>query len=96
MNPVFGAAVYFVMWWIVLFAILPWGVRTAEEEGEALVPGQAPSAPVAPNLKKKALWTTAITTILFAIYWLVYTQGWLTYDDLPWGVDLNRRTPPAS
>ena len=24
-------AIYFMIWWVVLFAVLPWGVRTQEE-----------------------------------------------------------------
>ena len=41
-------AIYFVVWWIVLFAVLPWGVRTQEEEGEVVL-GTDPSAPANPR-----------------------------------------------
>lgn len=59
-------AVYFVMWWIVLFAVLPFGVRSQHEAGD-VVPGSEPGAPVAPGLLKKALWTTLASAVLFAI-----------------------------
>ncbi len=45
MKPTTIAAIYFQFWFLSLFLVLPFGVRTAEEEGVALVPGQAESAP---------------------------------------------------
>jgi predicted secreted protein len=58
-------AIYVTIWWIVLFAVLPLGVRSAEEAGETQPEGSDPGAPVAPMLAKKAAITTAIATILF-------------------------------
>lgn len=82
MSLVFAIAIYFVVWWIVLFAILPFGVTTQEEAGE-VVPGTAESAPAAPNLKPKLIATTIVATVIFAIiYWLV-AGGSVTLDDFP-------------
>ena len=39
-------AIYFVLWWIVLFLTLPFGVRSQHEDGEG-APGTDPGAPVA-------------------------------------------------
>ena len=61
-------AVYFVIWWTVLFAILPWGVRSLHEEGGGQ-PGSDPGAPSQPRLVQKALWTTAVTCVLFAAFY---------------------------
>jgi predicted secreted protein len=58
-------AIYVTIWWIVLFAVLPFGVRSAEEAGEELPEGSDPGAPVAPQLLKKAALTTVIATIVF-------------------------------
>ncbi|MGJ0391181.1 MAG: DUF1467 family protein [Methylocystis sp.] len=58
-------AIYVTIWWIVLFAVLPFGVRSAEEAGEELPEGSDPGAPVAPQLFKKAALTTVIATIVF-------------------------------
>ena len=44
MSLSFALAIYAIIWWIVLFAILPIGVRTQEEEGD-VSPGSAESAP---------------------------------------------------
>ena len=38
-------AIYFVVWWIVLFLTLPFGVRSQHEDGEG-APGTDPGAPV--------------------------------------------------
>ena len=58
-------AVYFTMWWTVLFAVLPFGVRSQQEGGE-VVAGSEPGAPIAPLLMKKAVWTTLASAVLFA------------------------------
>ena len=59
-------AIYFVMWWIVLFAVLPFWVRSQYEAGD-VVRGSEPGAPVAPHLLRKALWTTLASAMLFAV-----------------------------
>lgn len=67
MSVPLSIAVYFTMWWIVLFAILPFGVKAPHEAGSAdLPPGADPGAPVAPMLARKALWTTLVSALLFA------------------------------
>lgn len=63
--------IYIVMWWVVLFAILPVGVRSQAESGE-VVPGSEPGAPAAPKLMAKALGTTIVTTVLFAVFYGAY------------------------
>jgi len=60
-------AIYLTIWWIVLFAILPFGVRSSEEEGDTPKGGD-PGAPVAPKLWIKAVVTTFVSTILFALF----------------------------
>ena len=60
-------AIYFVVWWIVLFAVLPWGMRTQEEEGE-VTPGTPASAPANLNLAKKAMWTTIVSAIILFLF----------------------------
>jgi predicted secreted protein len=61
-------AVYFIIWWLVLFTTLPFGVRS-QAESEDVVAGTEPGAPVAPQLLKKALWTTVIATVIFIAVW---------------------------
>ncbi len=58
-------ATFFVIWFVVLFAVLPFGVKSQQEAGD-VVAGTDPGAPVAPRLLVKALWTTAIAVVVFA------------------------------
>jgi predicted secreted protein len=60
-------AIYVTIWWIVLLAVLPLGVRSAEEAGEERPEGSDPGAPVAPQLARKAIITTIIAAIVFGI-----------------------------
>jgi predicted secreted protein len=70
-------AIYFLIWWIVLFAILPFGVRP---QGEEAPPGTDPGAPVVPHLMAKLLWTTIVATVVFGLCALNYINGWITLD----------------
>lgn len=83
MSVASGFAVYVVIWWTVLFAILPWGVRTDQEAGQDPVQGAATSAPHKPLLAKKALWTTLVSALLFALYLANWINGWIELKDLP-------------
>jgi len=66
-----AAVIYLTIWWITLFAVLPLGVRSQEEVGEARPEGADPGAPAAPQLLKKAAITTVIAAILFGLVALV-------------------------
>jgi predicted secreted protein len=68
-------AVYFTAWWVCLFAVLPFGVRNHEEAHENLPEGADPGAPVAPLLVRKALATTALAAIVYAI--VVVMANWM-------------------
>jgi predicted secreted protein len=74
-------AIYFIIWWVVLFAVLPWGVRSQHEGGE-IVPGSDPGAPTIPGLKRKLIWTTIVAALVFALWHVVYTYRLITLDDL--------------
>jgi predicted secreted protein len=73
-------AIYFVVWWIVLFAILPLGVRNAHEAGETVLEGNEPGAPVQHQMGKKALITTVVAGVIFAMIYFAIQYGW------PWVV----------
>ena len=57
MSLTTAIAIYFIIWWVVLFVVLPWGVRSQEESG-AVSQGTDPGAPAIPRLWWKLLWTT--------------------------------------
>ena len=73
MNIVSGIVVYVILWWLVLFMVLPWGVRRTEAPDE----GHDPGAPERPMLWRKAAITTLIATILFGIVYSVVTSDLL-------------------
>jgi predicted secreted protein len=82
MQPTTAVAIYFLIWWITLFAILPWGVRSQEESGD-VVPGTDPGAPGLPRLVRKLLWTTLVASVLFALCWAIYKYKLITLEDFP-------------
>ncbi len=83
-------AIYCLSWVMSAFLVLPFGVRTADEMGVEKVPGQAESAPANFNPKKVMIKTTILAAILFGLYYLNYTQGWIGVDDLDFF------TPPSA
>ncbi len=83
MKPASAIAIYLLFWSLTLFAVLPFGVRTTREQGQEPVPGEADSAPHNPMLGRKLLWTTIISTTLFALFYANYVAGWLVLDDIP-------------
>jgi predicted secreted protein len=70
-------AIYFVIWWAVLFAVLPFGIRNAHEAGEAVDQGNEPGAPVNPRLALKAVITTGIAAVVFACFYWAKASGLL-------------------
>ncbi|HEY1474569.1 MAG TPA: DUF1467 family protein [Pseudolabrys sp.] len=67
-------AIYFIIWWVVLFAILPWGVRSQEESGE-VAPGTDPGAPAVHRIWRKLLWTTVTAAVVFGVLAAIYKGG---------------------
>ena len=61
-----AVAIYITIWFTVLFAILPIGIRSQEEEG-VVVPGTEPGAPIAPRLVTKAIATTLVSALLLGL-----------------------------
>jgi predicted secreted protein len=68
MNWVIGTATYFIIWWLVIFVVLPFGVRPTQADD----PGHAAGAPANPRLPLKFAVTTLITTVIWLlVYWAV-------------------------
>ena len=77
-----GFAVYFIIWWLTLFVVLPFGVRTQADHGERTL-GTDPGSPVHSRLGLKLVINTVISgVIFFAWYWLTYHMG-MGLDTLP-------------
>ena len=78
------AAIYILFWTLSLFLVLPFGVRTSEEEGEAGGAGHAESAPHRFSLGRAALRATILSALLFGLFYANYMFGWITAETLDW------------
>jgi len=74
-------AIFFLIWWVVLFAVLPWGIHSQHEGGE-ISPGTDPGAPIGVRLGRKLLWTTLVAIAIYAVCFFVYSKHWITIDGL--------------
>jgi predicted secreted protein len=77
---VFPSIVTFVIiWWTVLFVVLPLGLSrastTTAPEGP-LVPGADPGAPRQVDMRRKFVLTTVITAAIWLGVFIVATAGW--------------------
>ena len=73
-------AIYFLIWWVTLFAVLPWGVKAQGQEGAPA--GTDPGAPIVARLWAKLIWTTGVATVIFAICAYIYVNRLVTLDGL--------------
>jgi predicted secreted protein len=74
-------AIFFVIWWLCLFVVLPWGVRSQHETGE-VAPGTEAGAPHQPHLIRRAAATTVLAAIIFAGFYLYFNVYGKTLEDL--------------
>ncbi|WP_417515217.1 DUF1467 family protein [Minwuia sp.] len=86
MSVAGGIVIYVIVWWVVLFTVLPIGVRNSYEEGVEMVPGQADGAPVQPRILYKFGLTTAITTGIFGLIWASDYFGWVNWRQLMYDI----------
>jgi predicted secreted protein len=71
MDPLLGIAIYIVLWWLSLFMVLPMGVKSLSEGGVQDAEGHDPGAPVAPDLRKKAVWASIVAAVFWVIIFVV-------------------------
>jgi predicted secreted protein len=83
MSVFTGIAIYFTIWWTVLFSILPLGVVSHAEAGIDKGDGGDPGAPVDPKLKKKFITTTWIAAVLWTILFVVLKYELIHLPDVP-------------
>ena len=83
MDFALGVGIYIFIWWIVLFAVLPFGVRTQHEEGE-VVPGTPESAPAKTRMLRVFLINTVVATIVFALVYAVIAMKLITPENIPY------------
>ena len=81
MSIATAIAIYFIIWWVMLFAVLPWGVRSQDESG-TVAPGTDPGAPVSPRVWRTLIATTLAACVVFALFFLVYSYRLVTIEGL--------------
>ena len=72
-------AIYLIVWWLVLFSVLPVGAVSHAEAGIETPGGGDPGSPVDPQLKRKFIRTTWISALIFAPFWIAVHFHWLTF-----------------
>ena len=84
-------AIFFLIWWVVLFAVLPWGVRSQHEGGEIIAGHRSWRARLSQSCGRKLVWTTLVASVIFAACYVVYADHLVTLDSLlaPFGCQPN-------
>jgi len=75
-------AIMLLFWVMSAFLVMPFGIRSHDDDGAELVPGQVSSAPVNFNARKIARRATILSLVLFGLYYANYVKGWITIDDI--------------
>lgn len=73
-------AIYMLFWVISGFIVLPFGIRTPDETGEAMLNGQADSAPSNFRPGMVVIRATILSAVLFGLYYANYVEGWVTLE----------------
>ena len=76
-----SVAIFFVIWWLCLFVVLPFGVKSQHETGD-VAPGTDAGAPDRPHLLWRAAATTVLAAIIFACVYLYFGVYHKTLEDL--------------
>lgn len=82
MSLLTALAVYFIIWWVTLFAILPIGIRTQADEKDVTL-GTAESAPLKLQMRKKVMMTSLVSVVIFGVYFLITVMLGFSVDSIP-------------
>lgn len=74
-------AIYFLIWWVTLFVVLPFGIKSQHEDG-GFAEGTDPGAPAMARVGVKLMWTTIVATAIFALLFLGYRSHIIDLDAL--------------
>ncbi|MFB2552294.1 DUF1467 family protein [Ensifer soli] len=75
-------AVYFIIWWLTLFLVLPFGLKTQGEANE-IVPGTVESAPARFRPLKVVAWTTLIAALIHGCWYVASVEFGIGIDSIP-------------
>lgn len=77
-----GFAIYFLFWWLTLFAVLPFGIRSQADDEDRIL-GTEPGAPRKTNVGKKLLANTLLAGVVFFIYWYITEVAGYSLNNIP-------------
>ena len=69
---------YLIVWWTVLFAVLPWGNR----QPSTYETGMAPGAPVNPNIRRKLVATTILSFVVLGIIYVCIEMNLIDFREI--------------
>ena len=75
-------AIYFILWWVVLFAMLPFGLRTQDEQGDVTL-GTTESAPHGSHMMGAIVRTTLVSGVIFGAFYVAVVYLGFSFDDIP-------------
>jgi predicted secreted protein len=82
MNWIAYVATYFIFWWLILFLVMPFGLKTQEEDRNVTL-GTVASAPRGPHMLRAMLWTTLLTLVFIGALYLVVDVLQFGVSDFP-------------
>ncbi|MEM1064366.1 MAG: DUF1467 family protein [Pseudomonadota bacterium] len=92
MGIVAGLVLYAVIWFLVLFIVLPIRLETQGDRGD-ITPGTPASAPANLNMGRKARLVTMISAVIWVIVAAIILSGVISVRDIDW---FERMGPPAA
>ncbi len=75
MNIFTGFVVYFLTWWVVLFAVLPLGITHREEQAQGAMHG----APDKPNAKRVIIITSVVSAVIWVIIYALVKSDMISF-----------------
>jgi predicted secreted protein len=75
-------AVYFIVWWMTLFVVLPFGMKT-QAEAQEVVPGTVESAPARFRGSRVVLVTTVVAAIIYGFWYVLSVRLGYGIDSIP-------------
>jgi predicted secreted protein len=78
MNWFTGIVTYACILAVVIFAVLPWGVRIPDEPE----PGHATSAPANPRLGLKVIVALALSALIWLVVYAIVVSDWISFREM--------------
>lgn len=75
MSPVTAFFIYFLIWWVMLFTVLPLGVERHGGDDR----GHDAGAPKIPDLKRKLLLNTLISAAILGVIYILVEMGMIDF-----------------